>query len=62
MNPADIMTKPMPRPNIEQLVNIMGCEFMRQHQKREELHGTRLVRCLTGVKKKAASMAAATAK
>ena len=28
MNPADIMTKPMPRLKIEQLVNIMGDEFM----------------------------------
>ena len=28
VNPADLMTKPMPRPKIEQLMNIMGYEFV----------------------------------
>ena len=62
VNPADLMTKPMPRPKIEQLMNIMGFEFMGQHQKREEPHGTRLVGGLMDVNKKAASLAAASAK
>ena len=62
MNPADLITKQMPRPNIEQLMNITGDEFMGQHQKREELHGTRLVGSFTDVKKKAASVAPAIAK
>ena len=29
MNPADLMTKPKPKPKIEQLRNIMGYEFTR---------------------------------
>ena len=28
INLADVMTKPMPRPKIEQLMNIMGYEFV----------------------------------
>ena len=27
VNPADLMTKPLPKPKIEQLMNLMGCEF-----------------------------------
>ena len=34
VNPADLMTKPMPRPKIEQLMNIMGFEFVEQCLKR----------------------------
>ena len=29
VNPADLMTKPLPRPQVEQLVGLMGYEFMR---------------------------------
>ena len=29
MNPADLMTKPMPRPKIEQLMKFVGYEFMK---------------------------------
>ena len=28
MNPADLQTKPLPKPKIEQPMNIMGYEFM----------------------------------
>ena len=28
MNPADLMTKPLQGPNIEQLMRIMGYEFV----------------------------------
>ena len=27
VNPADLMTKPLAKPKIEQLMSIMGCEF-----------------------------------
>ena len=27
VNPADLMTKPLPKPEIEQLMNLMGYEF-----------------------------------
>ena len=43
VNPADLMTKPMPRPKTEQLINIMGCEFVEHCLKRAEVHGMRLV-------------------
>ena len=29
VNPADLMTKPLPKPKIEQLMNLMGYEFMK---------------------------------
>ena len=29
VNPADLMTKPLPRPKIEQLLSLMGYEFMK---------------------------------
>ena len=29
VNPADLMTKPPPRPKIEQLMSLMGYEFMK---------------------------------
>ena len=29
VNPADLMTKPLPKPKIDQLVNLMGNEFMK---------------------------------
>ena len=29
VNPADLMTKPLARPKIEQLMSIMGYEFLR---------------------------------
>ena len=61
VNPAELMTKPMPRLGIEQLMNTIGYEFIGQHQKREELLGTSLYGGLSDVKKKAASLAAATA-
>ena len=28
VNPADLMTKPLPKPKIEQLMNLMGYEFI----------------------------------
>ena len=28
MNPADLMTKPLPKPKFEQLMNIMDSEFI----------------------------------
>ena len=43
---AAMRPAPMPRPKIEQLVNIMGFEFMGQHQKREELHGPKCLNSL----------------
>ena len=29
VNPADLTTKPLPKPKIEQLMNLMGYEFMK---------------------------------
>ena len=29
VNPADLMTKPLPKPKIEQLMNLMGYEFVK---------------------------------
>ena len=29
VNPADLMTKPLPKPKVEQLMNLMGYEFVR---------------------------------
>ena len=29
VNPADLLTKPLPKPKIEQLMNLMGYEFMK---------------------------------
>ena len=29
MNPADLMTKPLPKPKIEQLMSLMGYEFVK---------------------------------
>ena len=62
VNPADLMTKPMPRSKIEQLMNITGHEFVGQSSRQQELCGMRLVGGLTDVKEKAKSLAAATAK
>ena len=42
LNPDDMMTKPLPGPNIAQLVKIMGYEFVGQHPEREGLHCTKL--------------------
>ena len=36
--PADLMTKPLPRPNIEQLTNVMGYRFVKQNKGQSELH------------------------
>ena len=44
VNPADLMTKPLPGAKIELLMKIMGCEFVEQHLEREGLHCTRVVR------------------
>ena len=30
VNPADLMTKPLPKPKIDQLMNLMGNEFMKK--------------------------------
>ena len=46
-HPADLMTKPLPIPKIEQLRNIMGYELVEQCLKRAEAHGMRLVGSLT---------------
>ena len=32
VNPADLMTRPLPRPNIEQLRNIMSYRFVEQYK------------------------------
>ena len=53
VNPADFMTKPMPRPKIGQLMSIfMGYEFVGQSWREQELHGMRLVGGLTDVQEK----------
>ena len=39
VSPADLITKPLPRPNIEQLMKIMGYEFV-EHQQRTGEGGT----------------------
>ena len=59
---ADLMTKPLLGPKIEQLMKIMGFKFVGQSTRQEELYGMRLVRGSTDVKLKAKSLAAATAK
>ena len=38
VNPADLMTKPLPRPKIEQLMNIMIYRFVEQYKWQSELH------------------------
>ena len=43
VNPADLMTKPLPRPKIEQLMKLMGYRFVEQYLERAGLHCTRLV-------------------
>ena len=62
MNPADLITKPVQRPKIVQLMKIMGCEFVGQTSRQEELQCMRLVQDLTDVMEKAKSLAGATAK
>ena len=37
LNAADLMTKPLPGPQILQLLQMMGCEFVEQHLEREGL-------------------------
>ena len=37
VNFPDLKERPLPRPNTVQLVKIKGCEFLEQHQEREEL-------------------------
>ena len=56
VNPADLMTKPMPRPKIEQLMNIMrGYESVEHCLKRAEVHGMRVEGSLTNAKEKPAN-------
>ena len=43
VNPADLMTKPLPRPNIEQLMTVMGFRFAGQYLEQSGLSCTRLV-------------------
>ena len=43
LNTADLMTKPLPGPQILHLMQMMGCEFVGQHLEREGLHCTKLV-------------------
>ena len=50
-NPADILTQSMLRPKIEQLMIIMGYEFVEQCLKRAEAHGMRLLGSLTNAKR-----------
>ena len=38
VNPADLMTKPLPSPKVEQLVNIMSFRFVEQYKGQSELH------------------------
>ena len=45
---ADLMTKPLPGPNIEQLMRIMGYKFMRPHLGREWSRGARPVNSQQG--------------
>ena len=40
MNPADLMTKPLAKPKIEQLMGIMGYEFMQDDSKKGRSTGT----------------------
>ena len=41
--PADMVTKPLPGPKIEQVMKILGYEFVGQHLERKGVHWTRLV-------------------
>ena len=43
MNPADLMTKPLPGPKIVQLMKILGREFADQHLERDGLRCTKQV-------------------
>ena len=40
MNPADLMTKPLPRPKIEQLMKLMGYQFVEQYLEQARLRCT----------------------
>ena len=41
--PADLMTKPLPRPKLEQLKKLMGCRFVGQYLERAGLHYAEIV-------------------
>ena len=62
VNPAGLITKPMRRPIIEQLMNIMGFEFVEQCLKRADVHGMRLVGFFDEREGEAPELGAATAK
>ena len=38
VNPSCLMTKPLPRPKIEYLMNIMSYRFVEQYKGQSELH------------------------
>ena len=46
VNPADLMTKPQPRPKIEKLVRVMGYEFMKTDGNALKSRSTRTRRCV----------------
>ena len=43
VNPADLMTKPLLRPKIKQLMKIIGYDFVEHHLKRDGSRGARVV-------------------